>query len=426
MSTTSVISTLASSSWGRRATAHEAGWRRPCTRQASPPPPAPQSTLATSLLPWPSHPRSCNRRSRGCSGTATLGLERGQGPWVGRGGTGAGGKGRRGGGALVVATGRPASPDSSLFVCCEVGWLLLPVVCLSILTCAWFAAAALAAPAAAALLLRCCCTAAAAAAPSRKTAWIIIDDKAKRTFLQVRWMPLPCSGRGPWVPCQPPNPASSRLAQPPDPWVLSAEQHPTTAARPVRHPPPVCPLPRRHPPPRCRAATHPPQADKRALIAGLSLGIPIRDMRLLDFNLLTSETGKLFVRDNAILFSIEHVRLIITVDKVLIPREGGAAPALWPWPWRSAPSCLCGGCLPPGASGWGPGPGALHPLLSPWAACLHDMPALWDLPASQPACQRAVGGEGRPPGAAMPAAATRACALLLPHPHPKTPKPHKE
>ncbi|KAI7841968.1 hypothetical protein COHA_004495 [Chlorella ohadii] len=63
-------------------------------------------------------------------------------------------------------------------------------------------------------------------------------------------------------------------------------------------------------------------ADKRSLIVQLGLNIPIRDMRLLDFNLLSSETGKLLVRDNAIILSIEHVRLIITADKVLIPREG--------------------------------------------------------------------------------------------------------
>ena len=39
-------------------------------------------------------------------------------------------------------------------------------------------------------------------------------------------------------------------------------------------------------------------------------------MRLVDPNLLTSETGKILVRDNAIVFSIEHVRLIITADQV--------------------------------------------------------------------------------------------------------------
>jgi hypothetical protein len=45
-------------------------------------------------------------------------------------------------------------------------------------------------------------------------------------------------------------------------------------------------------------------------------------MRLLDPNLLTSETGKILVRDNAIVFSMEHVRLIITADCVIIPQTG--------------------------------------------------------------------------------------------------------
>lgn len=45
-------------------------------------------------------------------------------------------------------------------------------------------------------------------------------------------------------------------------------------------------------------------------------------MRLLDPNLLTSETGKILVRDNAIVISIEHVRLIVTADLVIVPREG--------------------------------------------------------------------------------------------------------
>ena len=45
-------------------------------------------------------------------------------------------------------------------------------------------------------------------------------------------------------------------------------------------------------------------------------------MRLLDPNLLTSETGKILVRDNAIVFSVEHVRLIITADYVIVPQTG--------------------------------------------------------------------------------------------------------
>ncbi|KAK9820945.1 hypothetical protein WJX81_001015 [Elliptochloris bilobata] len=63
-------------------------------------------------------------------------------------------------------------------------------------------------------------------------------------------------------------------------------------------------------------------SDKRGVIQKFKLGVPIRDMRLLDPNLLTSETGKVLVRDNAIVFSMEHARLIITADCVIIPQSG--------------------------------------------------------------------------------------------------------
>ena len=43
---------------------------------------------------------------------------------------------------------------------------------------------------------------------------------------------------------------------------------------------------------------------------------PVRDMRILDPNLLTSETGKILVRDNCIMVSVEHVRLIIMAEQV--------------------------------------------------------------------------------------------------------------
>ena len=64
-------------------------------------------------------------------------------------------------------------------------------------------------------------------------------------------------------------------------------------------------------------------ADYRScLLQKFKLGIPIRDMRLLDPNLLTSETGKILVRDNAIVFAMEHIRLIISATTVIIPRDG--------------------------------------------------------------------------------------------------------
>ena len=62
-------------------------------------------------------------------------------------------------------------------------------------------------------------------------------------------------------------------------------------------------------------------ADKRALIGKVGLSIPIRDMRLLDHNLAIGDSI-ILVRENAIITSLEHVRLIIMHDKVLIPREG--------------------------------------------------------------------------------------------------------
>lgn len=45
---------------------------------------------------------------------------------------------------------------------------------------------------------------------------------------------------------------------------------------------------------------------------------------------LPTETGKLLVRDNAIILSIEHIRLIITADKV----RGLGAQAGWSR-WRA-------------------------------------------------------------------------------------------
>ena len=61
--------------------------------------------------------------------------------------------------------------------------------------------------------------------------------------------------------------------------------------------------------------------DKRALISRVGLSIPIRDMRLLDHSLAIGDSI-ILVRENAIITSLEHVRLIIMHDKVLIPREG--------------------------------------------------------------------------------------------------------
>ena len=47
------------------------------------------------------------------------------------------------------------------------------------------------------------------------------------------------------------------------------------------------------------------QADKRTLISKFELGIPIRDMRLLDSTLVTTSRGYIAVRENAIVFAVE-------------------------------------------------------------------------------------------------------------------------
>lgn len=61
-------------------------------------------------------------------------------------------------------------------------------------------------------------------------------------------------------------------------------------------------------------------ADKRALIGKLGLSIPIRDMRLLDHNLGSCDSI-ILVRENAIIASLEHVRVIIMCDKAILPRN---------------------------------------------------------------------------------------------------------
>jgi magnesium transporter len=56
------------------------------------------------------------------------------------------------------------------------------------------------------------------------------------------------------------------------------------------------------------------------MIAKTGLSIPIRDMRLLDFNLAQNDST-ILVRDNAIIASLEHARVIIMADKAIIPRQ---------------------------------------------------------------------------------------------------------
>ena len=61
---------------------------------------------------------------------------------------------------------------------------------------------------------------------------------------------------------------------------------------------------------------HQRSANHVSMLQRFKMRLPVRDMRLVDPNLLTSETGKILVRDNGIVVSIEHVRLIIMAEQV--------------------------------------------------------------------------------------------------------------
>eukprot|EP00879_Flechtneria_rotunda_P017595 GHRR01018445.1.p1 GENE.GHRR01018445.1~~GHRR01018445.1.p1 ORF type:complete len:489 (+),score=107.86 GHRR01018445.1:272-1738(+) len=64
------------------------------------------------------------------------------------------------------------------------------------------------------------------------------------------------------------------------------------------------------------------QMDKRQLIQVMGLDIPMRDLRLMDPALATWEGhAQILVRDNALVVSSEHVRIIITCDKVIFPLD---------------------------------------------------------------------------------------------------------
>lgn len=62
--------------------------------------------------------------------------------------------------------------------------------------------------------------------------------------------------------------------------------------------------------------------EKRQLQQAFGLDLPVRDMRLLDSQLVDFKTiGQILVRNNVILVSMEHVRCIITAKEVIVPVE---------------------------------------------------------------------------------------------------------
>eukprot|EP00798_Chlamydomonas_sp_ICE-L_P002215 gene2215-33775_t len=74
-----------------------------------------------------------------------------------------------------------------------------------------------------------------------------------------------------------------------------------------------------------------PSRDMRLMDTHLAfnLDIPSRDMRLMDTHLVNYDTiGQLLVRENALVFSMEHVRLIIMADKYIVSRALQSSPTL--------------------------------------------------------------------------------------------------
>ena len=81
---------------------------------------------------------------------------------------------------------------------------------------------------------------------------------------------------------------------------------------------------------------------RNTLLQKYNVRAPVRDMRILDPSLLTSETGKILVRDNCIMVSVEHVRLIIMAEQVgasIMHIQLARAAAIV----ESCRACLCAG-----------------------------------------------------------------------------------
>lgn len=62
------------------------------------------------------------------------------------------------------------------------------------------------------------------------------------------------------------------------------------------------------------------QADKRNLCQQMGLRLPVRDLRVLDPAFTTQGSGCVLVRERCIVVALEHVRIIIMKDRVLVPK----------------------------------------------------------------------------------------------------------
>ena len=67
-------------------------------------------------------------------------------------------------------------------------------------------------------------------------------------------------------------------------------------------------------------------SDKRNLCQELGLRLPVRDLRVLDPAFTTQGSGCVLVRERCIVVALEHVRIIIMKDRVLVPKGEAFSP----------------------------------------------------------------------------------------------------
>lgn len=59
--------------------------------------------------------------------------------------------------------------------------------------------------------------------------------------------------------------------------------------------------------------------EKHSLVS--RLGIPWRDLRILDPSIPSPSPAAIFIREQAIVFNVESLRMIVTKDEVRTPEE---------------------------------------------------------------------------------------------------------
>lgn len=67
-------------------------------------------------------------------------------------------------------------------------------------------------------------------------------------------------------------------------------------------------------------------SDKRNLCQQMGLRLPVRDLRVLDPAFTTQGSGCVLVREKCIVVALEHVRIIVMKDRVLVPKGEAFSP----------------------------------------------------------------------------------------------------